>query len=374
MRPAFASTKSAAAFALLLLVLLALPVVMGKNLLPPRDEVYASQSFNIAPFPWLRQQIFHEKGDIDIAFVGSSHMLHAIDTPYVQQKLTEKLGRPAVVRSICWGGAGFDILYLITKDLVTHRRVHLLIFYDEDGGKGRNPVIPVLFRYADNVDALAGLPVADKGILYLASIVGMPRNLLMLFRQEIPAEMFSAKPNEIEKFFNAPNPALRLGTVAGRLGYTSSLSYADGFSDFIRYTPPVTSSQVASGDFIGYEPSNQSEFNFSNPALPTWQVCFARKFAAVAQANGCQLVLLHLPSVEQMRSQVICEREFWPQVMQARMFVAGIPEAKLFAGLSNEEVYKLYFNPVHLNQNGQEYFTKCITPGLLKIYETSTNH
>jgi len=37
MHPAFGSTKSAAAFALLLLVLLLAPLLAGKNLLPPRE-------------------------------------------------------------------------------------------------------------------------------------------------------------------------------------------------------------------------------------------------------------------------------------------------------------------------------------------------
>ena len=104
MRPAFSSTKQAAAFALLLLVLLALPVVMGKNLLPPREEIYTFQGNGIGPWPWIRQQIYEETNDIDIAFIGSSRLLHDIDTPYVQAKLSQQLGRQAVVRSICWGG------------------------------------------------------------------------------------------------------------------------------------------------------------------------------------------------------------------------------------------------------------------------------
>jgi len=52
----------------------------------------------------------------------------------------------------------------------------------------------------------------------------------------------------------------------------------------------------------------------------------------------------------------------------------GFPPQKLFAGLNDDEIRKLFAEPYHLNRNGQEYFTGLITPALLKIYETSTNN
>jgi hypothetical protein len=372
MRPAFSSTRQAALFALLLLLLLTLPLLIKKDWLPPRDEIYAVQGYGIAPLPWIRQQIFQETNVIDIAFVGSSHMLHGIDTPYVQQELSKKLGRPAVVISVCWGGGGFDILYLIVQDLLQHRHAHLLVFCDEDGGKFRNPLIPVLFRYADNAGALDGLPIPDKAMFYLVSVMGMPRNLLMLLRHEIPAPLISSQPNAFETFFKAPNPALRLGTVASRCGFNPSLSYEDGFPYFVDFILPHN--ENAATNFLSYSSANQKDFHFANSTLPAWQVHFARQFATLSQTNSCQLVLLHLPVIDQMRSPVIFEREFWPQFISSPLVLAGVPEATLFAGLTDEEVKKLYFNPVHLNQNGQKYFTACITPGLIKIYEASTNH
>jgi hypothetical protein len=51
----------------------------------------------------------------------------------------------------------------------------------------------------------------------------------------------------------------------------------------------------------------------------------------------------------------------------------GIPPKKLFSGLSDEQVLKLYADPMHLNQNGQRYFTRLITPTLLQLYENSTH-
>ena len=50
MRPAFASTKQVAAFALLLLLLLLSPALAGKKFLPPREQAYAAQGWGNGPY------------------------------------------------------------------------------------------------------------------------------------------------------------------------------------------------------------------------------------------------------------------------------------------------------------------------------------
>jgi hypothetical protein len=42
--------------------------------------------------------------------------------------------------------------------------------------------------------------------------------------------------------------------------------------------------------------------------------------------------------------------------------------------MNEVEMHKLFAEQYHLNQNGQAYFTRLITPTLLKLYENSTNH
>ena len=155
MPPAFSSTRQAAAFALLLLLLLLSPVLAGRKFLPPREQAYASLSWGSGPYPWIRHEIFEETNDIDIAFMGSSHILHAVDTPYVQAQLSEKLGRPAVVRTIAWGGAGYDALFFVARDLMAHRKLKLLVFYDEYNAPGiRNTAADCWFRCGENAPVL----------------------------------------------------------------------------------------------------------------------------------------------------------------------------------------------------------------------------
>lgn len=371
MRPAFSSTKQAAAFALLLLVLLVSPAIVRKNWLPPREQAYSVQGWGNGPYPWIRNQIFEETNDIDIAFMGSSHILTAIDTPYVQQKLSEKLGRPAVVRTIAWGGPGYDGLFLITQDLLEHRKVHELVFYDESVQTLRNSAITCLFRFGENASSLTGLPLADKGLFYFASLIGMPRNLLSLVQPNIPAELFSDRPGYIKPhdkvFSDAPN---QLGAVALHLGYNANPLFSDN-APFMPYRPLATNRIPAAI----YTLSNQcKDFEFSNAPLPLWQAHFARQFAMLAEKHGCKLVMLHFPDLDKVQATVIRERVFWPAIFSTNMALVGIPAQPMFRGLTDDEIKKLFSDKEHLNQNGMEFFTPLVTPALLELYDAPVNH
>ena len=79
MDPAFSSPRQAGAFALLLLVILLAPLLAGKWFLPTREQMYSSVGRDTIDFPNFHQQIFEEKGDIDIAIMSSSRLGCALD-------------------------------------------------------------------------------------------------------------------------------------------------------------------------------------------------------------------------------------------------------------------------------------------------------
>jgi len=191
MRPAFSSIKTASAFALLLLGIFILPVLLRGRLLPPHRESYLMQGWDTTgDYPWLFRQIFEEKGDIDLAFVGSSRIWLGIDTVYVQQQLSAQLGRPAVVRTIAWGGGGYDALYFAMQDLLQNRRVKVLVFNDEcQAYNVPNPYARHWFRFGENGADLAGFPGRIQSDYYFAAILGLPRNLLDLLRPNLQSEM-----------------------------------------------------------------------------------------------------------------------------------------------------------------------------------------
>jgi hypothetical protein len=360
MSPAFFSTRQAAAFASLLLLLLLLPALMGKSWLPPREQVYSSISWGAGAFPYLHDQIFEEKDDIDIAFMGPSRIWWGIDTPQVQAQLSEKLGRKAVVRSLCWSGPGLDAFYFILQDLLEHRKVRVIVLPDCSTGAGNTAHLfaSCYFRLADNAEGIAGLSLRSKLSFYTSAILGMPRNVLGLLRTNLPA--IASDQISWPGYNNITNPALRLGSmvVRKRLGHT-----------FVSYRPQ---SSARPADVCVYSGATRQNFHFSSDPIPPMQAAFARKIGALAQEHQVKLVYLDMPETTEMKSSVLEEPAFWPDLFGSNLTMMGVPPAKLFGGMADENILKLFYNYEHFNQNGQEYFTSIITPSLVQTYEDQT--
>jgi hypothetical protein len=190
MAPAFSSTRQAAAFSAMVLAVLLSPMLIGKALIRPRDQIYSSLPWGTGPYPYLHNQIYQETGDIDVVFMGPSTMWYAIDTLHFQKELSEKLGRPASARTLCWDWAGADAFYRIAKDLLEHRNVHMIVFCDFPEIIAPNTahrMAPNLLQWPDHVEDLAGLQLRPKTSFYAAAILGMPKNLLGRFRSNLPA-------------------------------------------------------------------------------------------------------------------------------------------------------------------------------------------
>jgi hypothetical protein len=375
MAPAFSSTKQAAAFATLVLVLMLLPLFFGKSALPPREQIYSAVPWRLGPYPYLHDQIFKEKGDIDIAFMGASTMYVGIDTPYVEKALSKDLGHTATVITAAWVRPGFDALYITAQDLLEHRKVHTIVFTDvAKNGSNPHDSSPNWFRLGDNAEALAPLPgerIPRRELalflprLYFASILGMPRNLLSLVRPNNPEYLFS--PDRLGFLAEVPgsvdNPADRLGSERTEFGYRGS--------PFVEYTPV---SKATPSDACIYSATTANEFQFTNEPLSPLQLHFAEKFALLARKYGTHLIVLELPNTTDTSSPRIQFRGYWPDILHTDVAMIGIPPAKVFSGMTPTDITKLFYDPNHWNKNGQEYFAKLITPALLKEYETQSKN
>ncbi|HTR43497.1 MAG TPA: hypothetical protein VMH87_17940 [Pseudomonadales bacterium] len=365
MRPAFSSTRQAAGFVLLLLALLLAPALAGKKILPSREAIYSSIWWENGDFPYMDGEIFREKSDLDIVFMGSSHIWAAFDAPYVQDQLGKQLGRPAVVRTFGWGGAGYDEIYFVAQDLLEHRRVRLLVI-DDDFNESDQPhmLAPRMFRFGDNALALDGLSPSVQAAYYFGSIMGLPRNLLALVHTNLPADMNAT--NYWQTRSHAVNFADNLGAFTARAGYR--ITPASEPDPFVNYTPDtgVQPSAVCIGS-----PATQTNFLFfENRRFPPFtQLHFIQKLDELALKHGCKLVVVHIPTFEERRATYISMPEAWHR-LQPNVTTVGIAPATLFQGLTDDQIRELYSDDVHLNENGQKYFTTVMTPTLLKLYES----
>jgi hypothetical protein len=348
-------------FSLLLLVLLLLPLAMPKSLLPPREEIYSSVPWGDGSFPYMREQIFDEKGDIDVLFMGSSRIWWGIDTPQVQKALTQKLGRKAVARTLAWNNPGFDAVYFILRDVLEHRKVRVLVISDCSSGAGNTAhwASAFWFRVADQGDGLAGLSWRSKPTFYTSALLGMPRNLLGLLRTNLPV----IPSDEISwgKFEHVGSPSLRLGALAVRRRLDQP---------FADYSPQ---SNARASDVCIYSEMTKPEFTFAENAISPMQSKFLAKIGALAREYHVKLVYLHMPETTEMKSPSINEPVFWPPLLGGDVTMMGIAPTKLFSGLSDKEILKLFYNFEHFNQNGQTYFTSLIAPSLVQVYEDQAN-
>jgi hypothetical protein len=296
--------------------------------------------------------------------MGSSHLYQGIDTPYLQAELSRELGRPAVARTIGWGGAGYDALYFIAKDLLSQRRVRTLVVYDEvNRPDQRNIQSPIWFRWSDDAREVAGLPWQERARFYLASIVGMPRCLLGMLHRNYDAELVPQIPNEQEMVLHAPSPATRLGSFPADAGFRADpLKY-----DFPPFTRFAVSHAERAKDVKAYTEENAATFEFGDQPIPTWQSFFVKKLSKLAHDHGTKLIFIHIPTFDERRAQKIRERVCWPRYLEGDVALIGIPADKLFLGLTDDQIRLLYFNPGHFNRNGMEYFTQVITPAISNL-------
>ena len=369
MAPAFSSRREAGVFALFLLVVLALPLLVPKSALPPREQIYAALPWDVGPFPFIHKQIYEEKGDIDIAIMGSSRIWACLDTPYLQQQLSEKLGRKAVVVTIGWPWAGFDALYMMSRDLMEHRKVHMLIFSDETSlmGVQETPHEQAWrwFRYSEEITEMAGLPWRVRLTYYYGTILGMPRTLLTMIRPNLAPVETQEKFKSLEDVHHWIMPSEQLGALSVRE------FYPDQPEDFAPYTPEWSASP---SEVVTYSPATASEFQFGNGPTNSLQIYYARRLAAMARDHGTKLVCLSVPAIASRRSPVLKEPYFWPDVLHTDVALVGIPSRDLFSGLTDRDVAKLFWDNVHFNLNGQRYFTRIVAPSLFDIYDETETH
>jgi hypothetical protein len=241
------------------------------------------------------------------------------------------------------------------------------VVYEDYNSQNRNNKSPVWFRFREDAGTLAGLPVSQQAYFYFASMVGLPRNLLCLIRPNLAADM--QVRNYWEKHYGSVNLIANLGSTTSELAFDARPKpEVDSSIPFVSFSP--ANGAVASDACI-YSKTTRTNFEFSTKPLPVWQVHFMRLFAEMTTRYNCQLTMLHIPDLADVRSSRIDELAFWPEIFGTNLVMLGVPPAKMFGSLSDEDIHKLYFNPGHLNKNGQVYFTSLILPSLMQIYETA---
>jgi hypothetical protein len=113
------------------------------------------------------------------------------------------------------------------------------------------------------------------------------------------------------------------------------------------------------------------EFMFGDPALSERQLLFATKIAELVAQHRVSMVILNLPTPEDFEFDRIWERADWPQILPGAPVVVGFRRTDLFG---HGPASQFFSDSVHLNAEGQDRFTRSLTPFLMARYEELTNH
>ena len=376
MQPAFSSTRQVLAFCALLAVIILLPavllaVVTKTGWLQIRDRYPAlggavRGGFNAS---YLEHQVFTATNPVDIAFIGSSGMLYDINTPFVQQQLSQHLHREAEVVTLGWVWSGCDLVYFVARDLLEHRPVRLLVVGNEEQlefkpGATKQTIrqqsVPHRAAYAwfwrgEEVSALGllQLPLTEIVNLYGAAILDLPRHLLDLARanradQDLPAQI-ALRGAHRSQSSSAPGPA----------------DLAATFSQRAKATP---------ADVVVYADGTRAKFDFIAPPWDRYQLYFARRLAQLCREHGTELVALHLPWAAEAQQETIPVSTRWTEELGMPVQLIGVPGARFFSGFSPGEVPQAFYggDDRHLNTHGQDLLTQLVTPTLLKRYDATS--
>jgi hypothetical protein len=364
MNPSFRSPRQAAGFASTLAATLLLPFALAWLGWPGRGEIDPTLGWNGERFSWLQEQLFAETNEVDIAFVGSSRMFAAIDTPRVQSLLSEKLHREANVLTLTWFGGGHDVVYEFSHELLRRRVVRLLVICDDDEVSAEH-FHSLSFRFWPRLEedpAVAEHLTLDQKIdVYGAKILAEPRYLLGLFRPNRPVV-----PGSFRQLALDPKRLLLRELRGTRISRMN-------FGRDHHFTPFEPSLPVSPADVLVYSETTRQAFTPAGPRPPSVKLHFARELAKDCRERGAELVVLHLPYASEVGQTTIPEREPWLEGGRALAALVGIPNATLFAGLSPADRLRFFFDEFHLNRNGQVFFTRLIAPALLRLYETKAN-
>ncbi len=367
MTPAFSSSRRTLAFVVSLVLLFAAPALVAASGGLERRLIYPAIPVRYGPAAWIERQLFENPRDVDIAFMGSSHMWTAVRSRYVKEELSRRLGREAEVFTLAWPRGGFDVLAVVIEDLLAHRHVRMLVIYDEGYEEAPHLLAPRWLSLGPNGDLLRGVPLGPGVGLYGSVVLGLPRHLLSLVRADRLEDPTSPAPDFWTDAYQAPNLASELGTLRARLAFGAR----PGFLPIVPLVPFVADGTATPADVFVYGPETREQFEFDGPPTGPYQLHFARRIAELCRAHGTKLVVLHTPTLRERGATRVIERDFWPGELGAGVELLGIAPARLVAGIDPSKVELLFYEVDHVNQNGQDLFTRLITPALFSIYDRS---
>lgn len=348
MLPAFRSISSVVSFCVLLAALLCLPLVTLWIGHPPREQAYAGITDEAGQVGAHVREIFRDRSDVDVLFLGSSLVRAAVDEPTLERALSAHLGRPAHTAVLALNWQGLDLQYFLLRDYLNSHHVGLIVWnLPVPGSRHVEPHVEAFrwIRFGEYSDALSGLPLRYRLALYGDMVLGAPRELLSDVRPNLLSQAEIAAP-----------------IASDKLGYYGG-----------KFVPePVDSGTLPTLE-ESYEDPPYDLVHTVGPSLNPYEVHFARKILELAQHNHIAVAFMHIPIDSEQGLAYMPERGNWADVLHTNAPMIGVSSSALFNNVEKANFHD-YYRDQHFNSNGSMLFTRGITGAIIKAYDERVQH
>jgi hypothetical protein len=340
------STRQAALFCALLAALLGLPAVLSALGLYSRRDAYQEMPQGAGPYAFIEVQVLDERSDVDVLLIGPSVLWMGVDAPLLAAELERREGRPVNVLTFGYKYPGLDVAYAMLRDALAHRRVRTLVMtllHRSEDDHDPHPWSYHFLPWGEDPAMTRGLGARDQLALYAESVLGAPRHLLSFVR---------ANPDK------ADHPLERTrGANLQETGFRGA-PYRP-----LRLDPPAVPVET-----LVYSPASADRFAFDQQPWTPYQAHFLDLIVDLVRTHGIRLIALHVPQWTERASRVVEERFDWSAALGVGASIVGVPPAVLFAGLSEDEIERLYADTRHFNASGAALFTRAVAPALLELH------
>jgi hypothetical protein len=295
------------------------------------------------------QNIFKDKEDVTIAFIGLSSMWVGIDASRVERYLAEKgLVNPKVIM-IGANHPGEDIVYMMAKDLLENRSVDLIVLSNPNRAQEHfHPVFHRLASLSSHAEAWAELSIQDRVRSYALSILGAP---LQLYYHLVPSY----------------EPLDRRGLLARNGSWIRSAGWAGKKFEEFDADAGLDGRRLSEVGTIAKDGKN---IDFDN-VTTDYQAAYFEKTVELARGYGTDVALLATPTWYDRDSNKINVRINSSLVSNLDIPVVGVVPSELFKGMSENQIEKLYYDRNHFNSNGAKLHTRVISGTLERLLNDS---
>jgi hypothetical protein len=306
--------------------------------------------------PFLYEQIYLESEPIDILLIGASTLTHGVDARRLEDHLSDTKGRKLNVLTLGFSSQGDDLIYIVLKQLLKRRKVkHIFLSLPTYTQEYPHHSLKHLIDVKDSIAITEGLGGWSKLRWITLPVLSSMRHMISIFRKDI---LSGVKPHNLK----------HNGSTVRKRGWGRKVSlnkkqmkdlnlkrdWTWEFDKFEKKNLPIK--EIEPNSWI-HELNSRQSFK-SREIVSSYQYHFFNKVFDLVEISETKISFLHMPHFEERKEEKIILKINSKKISSKNIKIIGIPNAKLFKGLSNSEVQELYFNNNHFNENGVVFFTK----------------